>query len=164
MERFRGKILLGALVLLVVLTAVLLFTLAYLWILEGQGLHPSLASFSMRNVTIGKGSYRVFVADNEREYTEGLMNVSYQELQANDSVGMLFVFPSYGNQCFWMKNTKIPLLQAWISSNVISYEYNASPYSENVVCAGADAVLEIAGGSGNAPRVYQGENVSYSLT
>ena len=164
MDSVKKRGMLSALVLLAAVTVFLLFSLTYLLVGMMQGHRISLSSFSTQNITIGKGSYRVFTAVNEGEYTEGLMNVSYQELQANGSVGMLFVFPGYGNRCFWMKNTEIPLTQAWITNNSISYEYNASPYSENVVCSGAEAVLEVARGSVNAPSTHAGESVSYSLT
>lgn len=53
---------------------------------------------------------RAEVARNDEQRAIGLMN--RDEMAAND--GMLFVFERPGTQCFWMKNTRIPLTAAFI--------------------------------------------------
>ena len=53
---------------------------------------------------------RAEVARNDEQRAIGLMH--RDEMAAND--GMLFVFERPGTQCFWMKNTRIPLTAAFI--------------------------------------------------
>ncbi len=50
------------------------------------------------------------VANNNAERATGLMNRPSMPMHH----GMLFVFPEPGVQCFWMKNTLIPLSIAFI--------------------------------------------------
>jgi len=50
------------------------------------------------------------VARNDEQRAIGLMH--RDAMAAND--GMLFVFERPGTQCFWMKNTRIPLTAAFI--------------------------------------------------
>ena len=57
--------------------------------------------------------------------------------------GMLFVFPSNGTTCFWMKNTPEPLVQMWVSNGTITSIYNATPESTASVCGLGDEVLEL---------------------
>lgn len=53
------------------------------------------------------------VAQNEQQRAIGLMNRN--SLGTND--GMLFVFERPGTQCFWMKNTLIPLAIAFLEDD-----------------------------------------------
>lgn len=58
-------------------------------------------------------------------------------------LGMLFLFNSSQNLCFWMKNTEIPLNQVWVAQNgSVVQEYIGTPYSTAVVCATGIAVIE----------------------
>ncbi len=50
------------------------------------------------------------VASNNAERATGLMNRPSMPIHR----GMLFVFPEAGVQCFWMKNTLIPLSIAFL--------------------------------------------------
>lgn len=60
-----------------------------------------------------------------------------------DPKGMLFVFSYQANECFWMKDTIMPLEQAWIGSNgAVLYVYNATPYSTTDICHQGMYVLE----------------------
>lgn len=56
---------------------------------------------------------RAEVAQTEEEHEIGLM--FRNELATND--GMLFIFERAGQQCFWMKNTLIPLSVAFIGDD-----------------------------------------------
>lgn len=53
------------------------------------------------------------VALTPEQHQTGLM--WRQELPANE--GMLFVFPKAGVQCFWMKNTLLPLTAAFVAND-----------------------------------------------
>lgn len=61
---------------------------------------------------LNSGMYRieVQVAGNDRQRQIGLMN----RRQMPDNEGMLFVFEQPTVQCFWMRNTLIPLTAAFI--------------------------------------------------
>jgi uncharacterized membrane protein (UPF0127 family) len=86
----------------------------------------------------------VYLALTPEEQDLGLM---YQRSMGNcngdgNCYGMLFVFPNYSDQCFWMKNTVMPLKQIWITGNSITSEVNASPYSTAAYCHYGNSVLE----------------------
>ena len=65
--------------------------------------------------TLGAGMYnmQVEVALTPQEHAIGLMHRT--SMGAND--GMLFVFDRPGVQCFWMKNTLIPLAVAFVADD-----------------------------------------------
>jgi uncharacterized membrane protein (UPF0127 family) len=65
--------------------------------------------------TLGAGMYnlKVEVAQTPREHEIGLMFRT--SMPTNE--GMLFIFPQSGAQCFWMKNTLIPLSVAFIADD-----------------------------------------------
>jgi uncharacterized protein len=65
--------------------------------------------------TLGAGLYnmQVEVAVTPQEHAIGLMHRT--SMGAND--GMLFVFDRPGVQCFWMKNTLIPLSVAFVADD-----------------------------------------------
>lgn len=86
----------------------------------------------MEKVTIGVGGqdFRVEVARSEAERQKGLMN--------RDSLGpregMLFVFDRDGHLEFWMKDTRIPLSIAFLSSTGRILEIaDMQPYSRKTV-------------------------------
>jgi uncharacterized membrane protein (UPF0127 family) len=66
-------------------------------------------------VTLGSGilNIKAELAQNPREHEIGLMHRT--SMGANE--GMLFVFDRIGVQCFWMKNTLIPLSVAFIAED-----------------------------------------------
>jgi uncharacterized membrane protein (UPF0127 family) len=66
-------------------------------------------------VTLGSGilNIKAELAQNPREHEIGLMYRT--SMGANE--GMLFVFERIGVQCFWMKNTLIPLSVAFIAED-----------------------------------------------
>lgn len=61
-------------------------------------------------LSAGMHLIRAEVAQTPQEQATGLMWRT--EMGAND--GMLFIFPKAGVQCFWMKNTLIPLSIAFL--------------------------------------------------
>ncbi|UXH80046.1 DUF192 domain-containing protein [Roseateles amylovorans] len=66
-------------------------------------------------VELGAGMHLIHaeVARTEEQRAIGLMN--RKEMPAN--AGMLFVFEQAGVQCFWMKNTLIPLSIAFVGDD-----------------------------------------------
>ncbi|AWI55128.1 DUF192 domain-containing protein [Aquabacterium olei] len=66
-------------------------------------------------ITLGAGMHniRAEVASTPEQHQIGLM--FRKEMAPND--GMLFIFDRPGQQCFWMKNTLIPLSVAFIADD-----------------------------------------------
>ncbi len=66
-------------------------------------------------VTLGAGMHNIKaeVAETPQEHEIGLMHRT--SMGAND--GMLFIFERAGQQCFWMKNTLIPLAIAFVADD-----------------------------------------------
>ncbi len=77
---------------------------------EPEGPNPRLPTVELK---IGTVSIKAEVAKSPRERERGLMFRS----SLADGSGMLFVFETDQRLSFWMKNTKIPLSIAFISSN-----------------------------------------------
>lgn len=95
-------------------------------------------------VTVGSHSYFVLLATDAQQWQHGLMGYTFACRAPGMCVnGMLFVFPSSGNVCFWMKDTPEPLIQVWIDNGTVTNVYNATPKSTTSVCAKGDAVLEL---------------------
>ena len=65
--------------------------------------------------TLGAGMFniKVEVAQTPQEHAIGLMWRT--SMPTNE--GMLFIFPRAGQQCFWMKNTLIPLSVAFVADD-----------------------------------------------
>ena len=85
-------------------------------------LAPSFAAWSqpipqleLPRVTIGAGMYQIDaqVASSPDEQQVGLM--FRQNMPQGE--GMLFVFPVDATQCFWMKNTLLPLTAAFVADD-----------------------------------------------
>lgn len=77
--------------------------------------HAQTAPQRLPAITLGAGMHniRAEVASTPEQHQIGLM--FRKEMGAND--GMLFVFERAGQQCFWMKNTLIPLAVAFIADD-----------------------------------------------
>lgn len=69
----------------------------------------------LRTTVLGAGMHNIVaeVATSPQEHTIGLMHRT--SMGANE--GMLFVFDRPGTQCFWMKNTLIPLSIAFVTDD-----------------------------------------------
>ena len=72
------------------------------------------------------------VAADDRSRSRGLM---FRE-RLGPSEGMLFVFESPGRQCFWMRNTKIPLSIAFLADDgsIVNVE-RMQPMTEDSHCS-----------------------------
>ncbi len=74
---------------------------------------PPQTDLPRSTLQLGKGKLSVQIASEDRERAIGLM--SRTSLPASE--GMLFVFPDKGVQCFWMRNTLIPLTAAFVADD-----------------------------------------------
>lgn len=83
-------------------------------------------------LTAGMHLIRAEVADDDGERQIGLMH--RPSMGASD--GMVFVFEQPGVQCFWMRNTLIPLSAAFIddSGTIINIE-DMKPQSDDSHCS-----------------------------
>jgi hypothetical protein len=79
---------------------------------------PSAAALAAPTIELSAGMHRIEaeVASNNAERATGLMNRPSMPMQR----GMLFVFPEAAVQCFWMKNTLIPLSIAFLDDAAAS--------------------------------------------
>ncbi|MGH7238411.1 MAG: DUF192 domain-containing protein [Candidatus Saccharimonadales bacterium] len=103
-------------------TKILLFSLAVLVVLI-----ITVVIFSSGNpsLKINGRSYKLIVAKTSAEQTKGLGERA--SLPANQ--GMLFVFNSSAERCFWMKGMQFPLDIIWLSASkqVVFAQANLSP-------------------------------------
>lgn len=107
------------------------------------------ARFGTTNATVTEGNiidhYHVYVAITPNQLSEGYMNVSSMGNCGGlgNCIGMVFIFPGYSSQCFWMKNTELKLKMTWLNSlGQPTATYNATPFSQMPVCHYAQYVLE----------------------
>lgn len=89
-----------------------------LWlVLAGTGMAGAqdAPQTDLPRVTLTAGMYRIDsqVASTPDQRAIGLM----QRRQMPEQEGMLFVFEQPGVQCFWMKNTLLPLTAAFIADD-----------------------------------------------
>lgn len=85
-------------------------------------------------VQLGAGMHiiKAEVAQTPREHAIGLMFRT--TMGANE--GMIFAFPQIAKQCFWMKNTLIPLSVAFVSAEgrIVNLD-EMQPQTENPHCS-----------------------------
>ncbi len=81
---------------------------------------------------VGMHLIKAEVAQTPQEHAIGLMG---REAMATNA-GMLFIFPKSSKQCFWMKNTLIPLQIAFIADDgsVVNLD-EMLPQTENSHCS-----------------------------
>ncbi len=111
---------------------------------------PVWASCSIDRIEIrgdfGQAAFRVEVADDPSERSQGLM---FRESMPT-SAGMLFVYDRPQRASFWMRNTLIPLDMVFADQNgvVTRIHENAVPLDETGIDGGPGVqfVLEINGG------------------
>lgn len=81
---------------------------------------------------VGKARMQVQIASTAYQLQTGLMH----RHEMPDDEGMLFVFPQAGVQCFWMKNTLLPLTAAFVASDgTIVNLADMQPLSEQHHCS-----------------------------
>jgi len=94
----------------------------------------------------GRANFRVAVADDHAERSQGLMNVPDMATMQ----GMLFIYDVPISASFWMRNTLIPLdmLFADPTGTITHIHENAVPLDETPILGGSGVqyVLEINGG------------------
>jgi uncharacterized membrane protein (UPF0127 family) len=110
-------------------------------------------------LTIGMYRLDVQVARAQQELETGLM---YRR-QMPDYEGMLFVFAQPGVQCFWMKNTRIPLTAAFLADDgrIVNLE-DMAPMTEDNHCSKEPVryVLEVNQGWFAQRRLQAGAKLS----
>lgn len=98
-----------------------------------QGGPPS-APLPIKQLTAGMHLIQAEVASNDAQRSRGLM--FRKELAPNH--GMLFVFEQPSVQCFWMRNTPLPLSIAFIlDDGTITNIADMAPMTENSHCSTA---------------------------
>ena len=83
-------------------------------------------------ITAGMHRIEAQVAASPQERQTGLMHRKEMPQQE----GMLFVFPNANTQCFWMKNTLLPLTAAFVADDgIIVNLADMKPLSEESHCS-----------------------------
>lgn len=80
--------------------------------------------------------------------------------------GMLFVFPSVAEHCFWMKGMRFSLDIIWLSSHdkVVLVEPHLLPQSyPSAYCADSGDVVELNAGQARAAGIAVGRPVKVEL-
>ncbi|QVQ27491.1 DUF192 domain-containing protein [Achromobacter deleyi] len=115
---------------------------------------------ALRTTQLSAGIHiiRAEVADTEATRRDGLM--FRKELPGND--GMLFVFEQPDVQCFWMRNTLLPLSIAFIADDgtIVNIE-DMAPQTEDPHCAKKPVryALEMAQGWFNEHGIKTGKKL-----
>lgn len=94
----------------------------------------TVVTLPVKQLSAGMHVIRAEVASNYETRARGLMY--RKELAPN--AGMLFVFNEPATQCFWMRNTLIPLSIAFLSDDgTITNIADMAPMTENSHCSSA---------------------------
>ena len=128
----------------VALLLVIMTTLLYFKPYNTQLPKERVAAVSLEYANGTVSEANVYLAENLTQQETGLMYVKSMGNcnGVNDCYGMLFLFSNYSERCFWMDNTPMPLKQFWMTGNVITFVYAATPYSTNTICHPGNRVLE----------------------
>ena len=89
-----------------------LFLISTVWGIAGHAQDGAQKLPAVR-LSVGMHLIHAELAQSPEERTIGLM--FRKTMAAND--GMLFAFEQAGQQCFWMKNTLLPLSAAFVADN-----------------------------------------------
>lgn len=86
-----------------------------LWFTAGLAAAQDAPQTQLQRITLSVGIHQIDtqVALTPEQHQIGLM----YRTEMPQGEGMLFVFPSPSKQCFWMKNTQIPLTAAFIADD-----------------------------------------------
>jgi len=105
----------------------------------------------------------LYIADSPEERSKGLSGRASLKAQR----GMVFIFESPSEQCFWMKDTLIPLDMIWLdeSRNVTKIQANVQPSSyPSSFCSDKPAdkyVIELNAGEAEALGINVGQTLSF---
>ena len=95
---------------------------------------PAISALPVKQLTAGMHVSQAEVAATDAARSRGLM--FRKELAPNH--GMLFVFEQPATQCFWMRNTLLPLSIAFIlDDGTIANIADMAPMTENSHCSTA---------------------------
>ncbi len=112
----------------------LLYAVTLSLLLSGAAVEAQEGPQKLPAITLTAGMHLIQaeVADNSEQRGIGLMH--RVAMGANE--GMLFVFESEGQQCFWMKNTLLPLSIAFLDADgrVVNIE-DMAPQTLNGHCS-----------------------------
>ena len=91
------------------------YAAAFAMLLSGAGVHAQDAPQSLPSIRLNAGMHiiKAEVARSPDERAIGLMH--RKSMPAND--GMLFIFEQPAPQCFWMRNTLLPLSIAFVADD-----------------------------------------------
>lgn len=123
--------------------------------------HPALPSVqNSYTLRFDAQQYRLEAAITPSAQAQGLGN---RDAMPNDT-GMIFVFPSESERCFWMKDMRFPLDIIWVSADktVTRIESNLSPdtYPQSY-CKSAQYVIELNAGEAQQASVTVGQRLDF---
>jgi len=117
------------------------------------GPQPTLPT---RRLTAGMHVITAELATTPQSRTIGMM---FREKTAPNH-GMLFVFEYKGQQCFWMRNTPLPLSIAFIDDDGTILQINdMAPKTENAALFAAAGALRAGNGAGLVREERRGDRV-----
>lgn len=123
-----------------------------------QGIDMPQMDLPRTHLRVGKASMEAQIASTFNERQIGLMH--RKSMPVNE--GMLFVFPQSGVQCFWMKNTVLPLTAAFVAADgTIVNLADMQPMSEQSHCSARAVpyVLEMRQGWFKRNRILPGMKI-----
>lgn len=103
-----------------------------LWIILLLAFTNNLASTEL--IEFRKGEHQLFaeVALTASQRSRGLM----WRMEMADNMGMLFILEPQSRQCFWMRNTYLPLTIAFLNQDFKIMQLNdMTPLSEELHCS-----------------------------
>lgn len=108
----------------------------------------------------GKGGYMLAGARTAAEHARGLSDI--QAMPADR--GMLFIYNSQEQHCFWMKDMRFPIDMIWLDTDkmVTHIEAHVSPASyPNALCYVSKYVIELNAGEAARNNLKAGQTVSF---
>lgn len=118
------------------------------------------------SVCFDRNCYSVELAQDAALHQKGLQ---FRE-SLKEQTGMLFIFPTYGQHAFWMKDTWIPLDMIWLDhgQRVVHIEANVPPCPGDPCPSYRSAykalyVLEVNAGESTAVGIQVGDRAEFHL-
>lgn len=134
-----------------------------LWAVQGSSLGNAVAQtvpLPVQQLTVDSHRIQAEIAADAQTRSAGLM---YRTSLPSDT-GMLFVFDSIGQPCFWMKNTPLPLSIAFIDhQGYIVNIADMEPHSTKSHCPAAPIryALEMEQGWFESKEIIAGARVRH---
>lgn len=110
------------------------------------------------NMKLSHGELTLETASTESEQEKGLGG----RASMPQDHGMLFVFGSEAQQCFWMKDTRFPLDMVWLdaSKHIRAIENDVMPDSyPHVYCHEGKYVIELNAGAADRNNLVVGKKL-----